>query len=574
MAAFVSPFSDYLDTNYVPSSIDRLQILQLLKDPEAELAKLSEDISRLQAEIDDLQKRRDELDNAIEEHRKLLTPFRRLPDDMLREVFLFCLPEKHNALMSAAEAPLLLGRICSRWRSIAYHTPRLWATLHIPLPVPPAHGGLTLWIPSETFQQLCTDFEQRFKNHCQAVQDWLTRSGCCPLSISLNPRDSVPLTQNNYIRTYLEILLKFSHRWRSLEITIPSGEHSTFLASIPSGAVPVLEYLHLKFSRRSVHENVWANSGILNAKKLRVVHLAQFPYRLSTLESDWSRITHLVLSDVASISRNRKLTIDEAFRIFNRCKNLVHCVLDIIDSADAISPTSDVIQLPCLENLAIVDAALSLGTLFECLDVPSLRVVTYHTIFWPSSSRRSPLLTLLSRTNNHVEYLTTDIQFYTLADLVDVFELIPNLTHLTNKRSRFGVSREQARLRSGLPFTMKIMNAFLNLLLPDHDDRCLCPQLHFLDLKESHMLNDLDALTFIQQRIKASEFSDTRISRLTGVNITFTRDTILDIRPFLQVHIDAGLKLILSYPPPRRVLPGNFSPVNGLVKREVSSDIF
>lgn len=35
--------------------------------------------------------------------------------------------------MSATEAPLVLGRISSGWRNIAFSTSALWTSLHIPL---------------------------------------------------------------------------------------------------------------------------------------------------------------------------------------------------------------------------------------------------------------------------------------------------------------------------------------------------------------------------------------------------------------------------------------------------------
>ncbi|KAJ7603238.1 hypothetical protein DFH06DRAFT_954931, partial [Mycena polygramma] len=51
--------------------------------------------------------------------------------DVVEQIFLVCLPARHNAVMSPAEAPLLLGQICSAWGSIALAMPRLWASLHI-----------------------------------------------------------------------------------------------------------------------------------------------------------------------------------------------------------------------------------------------------------------------------------------------------------------------------------------------------------------------------------------------------------------------------------------------------------
>ncbi|KAF8886258.1 hypothetical protein CPB84DRAFT_1549400 [Gymnopilus junonius] len=298
MTAFYSPFTPYLNTNYVPTNIDRAQILELLREPEVEVAKLNAEIAHLQSELDQLEAQHDGLEQAIFDHYQLLSPFRRLPDDILQEIFLRCLPEKHNALMSTTEAPLLLGRVCSRWRGLAFHTPRLWATLHIPLPVPPTQSGLPYSMPTDMYNELCRDFDERFKLHCDAIHDWLTRSGSCALSISLNPMDISSSSKNHeYIRAYFNILLHFSRRWRSLELTIPTGDNSVILASIPARDLPMLEFLHLKFSRRVSHEEGWLKSGMLSTRSLRVLQLAQFPFKFSSIEriSLASRTSSLVM---------------------------------------------------------------------------------------------------------------------------------------------------------------------------------------------------------------------------------------------------------------------------------------
>ncbi|KAJ7764308.1 hypothetical protein B0H16DRAFT_1526680, partial [Mycena metata] len=72
----------------------------------------------------------------------LLSPIRRLPLDVMQEIFLACTSTHRNCVMSALEAPVLLGRICSSWRSIALSTPRLWARLHVVEPGSPSFGSI------------------------------------------------------------------------------------------------------------------------------------------------------------------------------------------------------------------------------------------------------------------------------------------------------------------------------------------------------------------------------------------------------------------------------------------------
>ncbi|KAJ7439210.1 hypothetical protein FB451DRAFT_1570042 [Mycena latifolia] len=72
------------------------------------------------------------LEAEIKEHKALLSPIRRIPQDILETVFVACLPTAHNAIINVREVPLLLGHICSYWRSVAHSMPTLWTSIFIP----------------------------------------------------------------------------------------------------------------------------------------------------------------------------------------------------------------------------------------------------------------------------------------------------------------------------------------------------------------------------------------------------------------------------------------------------------
>ncbi|KAJ7629863.1 hypothetical protein B0H17DRAFT_867535, partial [Mycena rosella] len=115
----------------------------------------------LEALIRDLSDQREKTLAYIDAHQALISPARRLPRDIVQEIFLACLPSHRNVVMSATEAPLILARIFSAWRTIALSTPALWASLHLPLEYIFDHS---LHVP---------------------VTKWLGRSGRCPLSLSI-----------------------------------------------------------------------------------------------------------------------------------------------------------------------------------------------------------------------------------------------------------------------------------------------------------------------------------------------------------------------------------------------------
>ncbi|KAJ7091704.1 hypothetical protein C8R43DRAFT_1115080 [Mycena crocata] len=150
-----SPFSQYLNTNYAPGDSE----VHLIR---THLSSHIQELARLDMLIRDLTSQRDLLNAYIDDHKALISPARRIPPDIVQEIFLACLPTGHNAVMASTEAPLLLCQICSAWRIVALSTPLLWASLHV-----------------------YVDFVLADRQRISYVAEWLARSAHCALSLSL-----------------------------------------------------------------------------------------------------------------------------------------------------------------------------------------------------------------------------------------------------------------------------------------------------------------------------------------------------------------------------------------------------
>ncbi len=140
----LSPFTPKIGTNYAATSEEAERITAFLSRPVSKLQQLQAEIIRIKARYEDLVEQHLALSREIDAHRALIAPIRRVPTDILREIFLHCLPTKHNAVISSSECPILLTRICSGWRHIALNTAMLWASIHVPIPVcslPERNGG-------------------------------------------------------------------------------------------------------------------------------------------------------------------------------------------------------------------------------------------------------------------------------------------------------------------------------------------------------------------------------------------------------------------------------------------------
>ncbi|KAJ6583933.1 hypothetical protein DFH09DRAFT_1308650 [Mycena vulgaris] len=116
MSALASPLRDKLGTNYSPLDSEICQIKQLLIHPAAEIERLDGEL------IARLRDRRLQLSAYVDAHNALISPIRRLPSDIIGEIFIACLPTDRYAVISAHEAPLLLSRVCHAWRTISMST--------------------------------------------------------------------------------------------------------------------------------------------------------------------------------------------------------------------------------------------------------------------------------------------------------------------------------------------------------------------------------------------------------------------------------------------------------------------
>ena len=107
-------------------------ITEFLLMPQAQLAELQAKIMEQEVILQKLKAQCKDLRDNINAHRAIISLIRRLPDDILREIFVYCLPPNRTAGMCATEPPLLLAHVCGRWRRVAMSTPRLWSSLRIP----------------------------------------------------------------------------------------------------------------------------------------------------------------------------------------------------------------------------------------------------------------------------------------------------------------------------------------------------------------------------------------------------------------------------------------------------------
>ncbi|KAJ7773501.1 hypothetical protein B0H14DRAFT_340963 [Mycena olivaceomarginata] len=482
-----SPFLNRLNTNYTPSDPEILEIRALLVDPTDELARMDAQIEAMVIALNQLKEQRELLKRPIDAHRALISSIRRVPEDVLREIFFFCLPSQHNALIDSAEAPLVLGYICRHWRTIAYSTPMLWSSIHIPSDIPPA-------------------IRPRLE---RAVETWLERSASCLLSISVCPPNNGPHLEHHPIIFQLS---QVSRRLRSLELY---GKHSRIrpLLKLGSDNFPLLKHLQLRTSTASQPEDM----NILNAPVLEDVSLGIYSLRDPlSYPLRWSLLTGLKIEPRSSDQGG--LDAVGALEVLRRCPNLLRCELRI-SKGDPFGPSVDTspIVLPQMHTL-VFTGRCDFQKWISHLVVPRLRRLQIGD--------RRPEDTA-SRTRDSYMTAHIDPDHFTSSSLHDLLRSFPMISHL--RLSPY----------SGFPpEPISLDDGFLALFYPPHD---LCPTLTDMSiLAPCAGFSDTAVLAFVRARM-------TLPTPLKQFRVDFKRAPEVDIEPYLQPFIPNGLQVQLHY---------------------------
>ncbi|THU82283.1 hypothetical protein K435DRAFT_691803, partial [Dendrothele bispora CBS 962.96] len=159
------------------------RIKALIDQIEPDIARYETEIARLEDTLATLRARRDELKRYQGEYKTVLSPIRRLPVEILLEIFSIVCSESggHLSMPKTRKKPrqprdhcvitattLSLSQICSFWRDIVKDSPHLWSTLAVNL-------------------ALITDIEG--DGILALVHLYITRSSSFPLTLDIFARD-------------------------------------------------------------------------------------------------------------------------------------------------------------------------------------------------------------------------------------------------------------------------------------------------------------------------------------------------------------------------------------------------
>ncbi|KAJ7919261.1 hypothetical protein B0H13DRAFT_254740 [Mycena leptocephala] len=513
-----SPFQDIVDTNFVPSDEECQKIRDFLEDAQKEVTDLTEELARLDALRKELSRKWQQLKEFIDAHLALVSPVRRLPEDIIRSIFVASLPLHRNPTISGQEAPLLLGQICRSWRSIALTTPRLWAAIHIV-------------IPDQSLLQQLMD----------RVAIWFERSGVVPLDISVVLSRTCGTGYD--ISSLHSALVAVSPRWKHLEMPIP--DEASPLLSLTSTDVPFLEAVKISQQDRTLAPPDCTPLLFLASDSLRHLTLPASPSCLETPVS-WKCLTLL------NITQSRShLTSAAALAILRQSTALRTCDIVITDIEGEVGVPGEPFSLPELAHFSVRrNGVLPRDHLFGSLALPNLRDLEYYS---SGGSIEMNLPQLLPSTPS-LESFIIFARGLRSNCLLDVLSRMPALKSLT-------ILDEPCSATSDawfLPRDNKFLE-YLALSQGPESAPVVCPCLERIELQNFSAVSDETLLQFVQSRTHESTTSGVpHLSRVTG---RFLRRMDFDVKPHLADAIAGGLSVVLSY-----TKPGfTYSPLEGTV---------
>jgi hypothetical protein len=314
-SATISIFNlkDALSNNLPLSDEHELEVGRTLKHADKELTLLNEEITRFEAMLLDLHARRVHGLSQIHLHRIVVSPLRKLPNAVLAEIFMHCVPDGVDLPVERFSAPWILGQVCSRWRQVALGTPFLWNNLRL------QYGN---WSNDTGLSHL--------------AKHYLARSGMMPITLEIRGDDI------GYVQSVsdpiFDIVIPYARRLQKISIDCHPVWLKPFF-ELPAGVLNRLETMVLRvFGDRHIPDVVTVFD---KAPRLSQVTL-MFNASLTSYRLPWTRLTDLHLPCAM-------INPDLALVLLRYCTRLLNCSIQL-GPGDAASQT-----LPTILPLVTLD---------------------------------------------------------------------------------------------------------------------------------------------------------------------------------------------------------------------------
>ncbi|KAF7305206.1 hypothetical protein MKEN_01235800 [Mycena kentingensis (nom. inval.)] len=249
-----SRLAELVNSNQEPAEADLLPVAQVIAALDARLAPVQTEISQLESRLANLRAQESVLADYRAKFRVTVSPLRRLPAEVLGEIFEWTLPVYAAAGneyatycdFSLGLSPWVLMRVCARWRAVAIATPVLWAPVVL----------------------IFSSDEQLRRYPMPLLQTHLDRAS--QLEVSFWGSEKVDVEAQ---LPALQLLIDHAHKWTELAIVLTPALFPMFSA-LRGDQLPALRRVNLTWHDEEGVFDVPADGGPASPLPLRTFETA------------------------------------------------------------------------------------------------------------------------------------------------------------------------------------------------------------------------------------------------------------------------------------------------------------
>ncbi|PBK68626.1 hypothetical protein ARMSODRAFT_1019739 [Armillaria solidipes] len=356
-------------------------------------------------------------------------PIHSLPPEILSKIFLLVVAGSYSVLEPLHDGPWLLGRVCRRWRDIAWGYPALWSSF-----VLVDWQGQIKPMREEIGARMFRQALQRTRQNGLSMTIWI---------------------YHTFPDAIMETLMQHSRQWEDVCLLgRPSLQWTRSLLNFPPVHFPSLKSLFVSY-QHSMDNLTTILSMFKNAPHLRSLEfdVRMPPFDLGMIPFPWSHITHLTMS-FAKSSR-----VELTVTLLRLCPSLEELTERTVFRHDPEVATIAPLTLSKLRSLILGRSQLLLGYLI-------CPVLEHLSSTMPHADHPSPNLTIsqfFARSGSQLQTLTLRISQDTL-NPDQLFPYIPQLRKLVLLLADSENDSDPARFLKGFSGEKGVMLPSLSVL--------------------------------------------------------------------------------------------------------------
>ncbi|KAJ7654646.1 hypothetical protein DFH06DRAFT_1092897 [Mycena polygramma] len=306
-----------LNSNETPLDSDVVLVQSAISKVDERLAWLANETSQLQDRLQQLEEERVSLTSFRAQNCAILSPLRRMPPEVLSEVFAWTLPSARDLSRRRKprlrDSPWILTHVSRCWRTVAVLNPSLWSIVAIKY-----QPGTDPSVYSLAMVEAQLARAKKLKIHF---------SGCQ----TLNPVPQIELFQ---------CLSKHASRWEELTLLLTSDLYS--IVNTLRGRVPSLRIVSIRWDREESQAEAHSIDFLESAPSLVYADVFN-QYRTIPVSLPAQQLTRYYLESPWEMHRD----------VLKLASNLVEAIISIKFVANPWSESDGIIELSSLRRLYV-----------------------------------------------------------------------------------------------------------------------------------------------------------------------------------------------------------------------------